>query len=102
MTHEQTPTFEYLLVPPKGWTDIGSPRIFYRELKSGPQYLGRFCGEINHTRSPVYHRPGCPRLASFDDLCPVCNGNDGDVPCAYPGEGMTGCPREYRLVKERR
>ena len=29
--------------------------------------------------------------------CPVCHGNDGEAPCAYPSEGKAGCPREHRL-----
>jgi hypothetical protein len=46
--------------PPKGWSDIGSPGWFYRELKSGPQFLCRYCGEINDTRHPNHHKPECP------------------------------------------
>jgi hypothetical protein len=35
-------------------------------------------------------------------LCPVCNGNDGDVPCAYPSEGKQGCLMEARrAISER-
>lgn len=45
--------------PPKGWRDIGE-RFFYRELKTGPEYLCRYCGAINDTRSPRHHNPGCP------------------------------------------
>jgi hypothetical protein len=48
------------LKPPKGWRDIGSPRCYYRELKSGPQYLCRHCGAINDTRHPNHHKPECP------------------------------------------
>jgi len=55
-----TPTFEFRLLPPKGWTDIGEP-FFYRELKRGPQYLCRYCGVINEPRTARYHKPGCPR-----------------------------------------
>lgn len=29
-------------------------------------------------------------------LCPTCRGNDGDMPCAYPSEGMRGCIRDKR------
>ena len=56
---EATPAFGLLLLPPKGWTDIGEP-FFYRELQAGPQYLCRYCGEVNEPRSPRYHKPGCP------------------------------------------
>lgn len=28
------------------------------------------------------------------ELCPACNGNDKDAPCAYPSEGKQGCLRE--------
>lgn len=28
------------------------------------------------------------------EFCPVCNGNNGDMPCAYPSEGMKGCLRD--------
>lgn len=29
-------------------------------------------------------------------LCPACNGNDTDAPCAYPSEGKQGCLRDKR------
>ena len=61
---EEPATFEYLLVPPKGWTDIGATRVFYRELKRGPQYLCRYCGEINEPRHPNFHKPGCPGVTA--------------------------------------
>lgn len=35
-----------------------------------------------------------PALAT----CKSCNGNDGDAPCAYPGEGKHGCLRDARLA----
>ena len=57
---KDSPTFEYLLVPPRGWTDIGATRVFYRETKRGPKYLCRYCGEINEPRHPNFHKPGCP------------------------------------------
>ncbi len=53
--------FNYAEKPPKGWQDVDDG-FFYRELKSGPQYLCRWCGEINSPRSPRYHKPGCPRI----------------------------------------
>ncbi len=49
--------FNYAEKPPKGWQDVDDG-FFYRELKSGPQYLCRWCGEINSPRSPRYHKPG--------------------------------------------
>jgi hypothetical protein len=30
--------------------------------------------------------------------CKSCGGNDGDMPCAYPGEGKPGCLRDTRLA----
>lgn len=33
--------------------------------------------------------------------CPVCLGNDYDVPCAYPSGGTAGCLRDIRLDEER-
>jgi hypothetical protein len=67
MTPEpNTTTFEFRLLPPKGWTDIGEP-FFYRELKRGPQYLCRYCGMINEPRVPTYHEPGCPRGSQAAD-----------------------------------
>lgn len=30
--------------------------------------------------------------------CGYCGGNDGNVPCAYPGEGKPGCLRDARLA----
>jgi len=32
--------------------------------------------------------------------CPVCNGNDRDLPCAYPSEGQAGCLRDRRLKED--
>lgn len=33
----------------------------------------------------------------FPDRCSYCGGNDGDMPCAYPGENKPGCLRTQRL-----
>lgn len=33
-------------------------------------------------------------------ICPACNGNDHDMPCAYPSEGKMGCLRDKRLHTE--
>jgi hypothetical protein len=30
--------------------------------------------------------------------CRACNGNDADMPCAYPGESAAGCLRDQRLA----
>lgn len=30
--------------------------------------------------------------------CRACSGNDGDMPCAYPSEGIAGCLRDKRLA----
>lgn len=38
-----------------------------------------------------------PDWPKRDGFCPVCNGNDYDVPCAYSTERPTGCWRAYRL-----
>lgn len=35
-------------------------------------------------------------------LCPACNGNDADMPCAYPGDNQPGCIRDERLAEKRR
>lgn len=43
---------------------------------------------------PSGERPSAP---APDDRCPTCGGNDKDMPCAYPDEGMHGCPRDRRL-----
>lgn len=34
-------------------------------------------------------------------ICPYCNGNDLDMPCAYPGEGQPGCLRDKRFLIEK-
>jgi hypothetical protein len=34
-----------------------------------------------------------------DQRCPVCNGNDADLPCAYPWERVPGCLRDKRTEK---
>lgn len=33
-------------------------------------------------------------------VCQSCNGNDYDIPCAYPSGGMPGCYRDFRLNLE--
>lgn len=33
--------------------------------------------------------------------CPVCKGNDGDQPCAFPGDNVPGCLRDARLKANR-
>lgn len=38
-----------------------------------------------------------PTAAPSETPCPVCNGNDGDMPCAYPTERPVGCLRAARL-----
>lgn len=35
-------------------------------------------------------------------LCQTCNGNDRDMPCAYPSKGGTGCLRDKRILAERK
>ncbi len=32
--------------------------------------------------------------------CPMCYGNDGDMPCAYPSAKAQGCLRDKRLARE--
>jgi hypothetical protein len=32
--------------------------------------------------------------------CKSCGGNDGDMPCAYPGEGKPGCLRDARRAAQ--
>lgn len=34
------------------------------------------------------------------ETCPVCNGNDREMACAYPSEGKAGCSRDKRLGEE--
>ena len=51
--------------PPKGWKDVGLPTAFIKEKKSGPEYLCKYCGEINDLRSPSYHKPGCRVANAF-------------------------------------
>jgi hypothetical protein len=31
--------------------------------------------------------------------CPVCLGNDRDMPCAYPSQNKAGCLRDLRLTQ---
>lgn len=35
--------------------------------------------------------------ASQPIKCKTCNGNDVDIPCAYPSKGVQGCLRDKRL-----
>jgi hypothetical protein len=43
---------------------------------------------------PVWMRNAA---ADMTGKCRACNGNDRDVPCAYPSEGQAGCLRDVRL-----
>lgn len=36
----------------------------------------------------------------MSEPCRVCNGNDRDVPCAYPSGDQPGCLRDARLRAE--
>ena len=38
-----------------------------------------------------------PSAANGAATCPVCKGNDADMPCAYPSERVNGCLRDVRL-----
>lgn len=38
------------------------------------------------------------RAGEREAACPACGGNDGDAPCAYPGDGMRECLRDQRLA----
>ena len=67
-----------------------------------------------HSCSYFCTRPACV-LAQRDELrdshgagnqvpptaqparCTICNGDDMQAPCAYPGEGIFGCVRDKRL-----
>lgn len=33
-------------------------------------------------------------------VCPVCYGNNGDLPCAYPGENLKGCIMDSQAVEQ--
>ena len=35
-----------------------------------------------------------------DTDCKYCNGNDKNVPCAYPSQKKDGCLRDVRLKEE--
>lgn len=37
--------------------------------------------------------------ANAEPVCPTCKGNDGEMPCAYPSNGMTGCLRDKRFAE---
>lgn len=78
-----------MTIPPRGWQDVGEA-FYYRETKTGPEYLCRYCGEINDSRSPRYHKPGCSAMtANFqqfirrilsDLACSVLK--QDEVPCS--------------------
>jgi hypothetical protein len=36
---------------------------------------------------------------SSELLCPTCGGNDRNMPCAYPGERLTGCIHSARVER---
>lgn len=48
--------------------------------------------ELPHTQVSV----GAKRTAGVN-ACPTCQGNDRDMPCAYPEGGQPGCLRDKRL-----
>jgi hypothetical protein len=39
-------------------------------------------------------------LGFIEEMCPICYGNDADVPCAYTTERKAGCLRVKRLGLE--
>lgn len=43
-------------------------------------------------------KPNEGQSSSTGGLCPACAGNDRDMPCAYPSEGMRGCFRDERRI----
>lgn len=57
----------------KGWLDRRL-EIDSRKAASMPDYMG---GQM--------------------ETCNACGGNDYNVPCAYPSEGMKGCLRDKRI-----
>lgn len=48
-------------------------------------------------RAELLREAGGPRKLG---TCPICNGNDGDVPCAYTTERPEGCLRVERLRQD--
>jgi hypothetical protein len=42
-----------------------------------------------------------PESQRVGERCPACNGNDADMPCAYPSKTVVGCMRDKRLKLER-
>lgn len=45
--------------PPRGWEDLDE-RYWVKNLKGGPMYKCKECGQENDCRTPIfYHTPGC-------------------------------------------
>lgn len=55
--------------------------------------LGRLYELLDGPRS----REALPKLRDGTQKCPACQGNDSDMPCAYPGHFKAGCLRDDRL-----
>ena len=83
---------------PKGWRDRleemrgaahsyeDQPELFYVILDSVHEMLTEL------EKESVDAQQEQPR-------CKTCGGNDGDMPCAYPSAGMSGCLRDARLAQ---
>lgn len=38
-------------------------------------------------------------MPTHEGVCPTCNGDDKNAPCAYPSEGKQGCLRDARIAR---
>lgn len=59
----------------------------------------RLHGLMHDTAEEVLARVSIatPSSANGAVTCPACQGNDADMPCAYPSGRMKGCVRDVRL-----
>lgn len=68
---------------------------FCGDLFTAPWYIDFYSGN-----TPLEAYNNWKRGEGNAALCPSCNGNDGDTPCAYPSEGKQGCLRASRVEKQ--
>ena len=62
--------------------------------------LTRQTGEVIAALKEAMSSQGCEHIKQQPEeaRCKSCNGNDGDMPCAYPGENKHGCLRNARMA----
>lgn len=73
-----------------------------RALTGGNRLLGYAAAEEIESLRAIVDVWERDRAAPEPAVCPTCQGNDMDMPCAYPSESKPGCLRDKGLAREPR